>query len=83
MLVCPVSGVGKKELGDGQNKKFSSASRQNKKKEGKEWAGPPSLDFDEDESLRHFTIFLVRCGMSGIKMHHGPVTGSFIKHLTL
>jgi hypothetical protein len=35
--------VGKKELGDGQNKKFSSASRQNKKKEGKEWAGPPRL----------------------------------------
>ncbi len=43
MLVCPVSGVGKKELGDGQNKKISSASRQNKKKEGKEWAGPPTV----------------------------------------
>ncbi len=39
VLVCPVSGVGKK---DGQNKKFSSASRQNKKKAGKEWAGPPT-----------------------------------------
>jgi hypothetical protein len=31
--------LGKK---NGQNKKFSSASRQNKKNEGKEWAGPPT-----------------------------------------
>ncbi len=42
MLVCPVSGIGKKELGDSQNKKISSASRQNKKKK-REKNGPDPL----------------------------------------
>jgi hypothetical protein len=51
VLVCPVSGIGKKEFGDGQNKKFSSASRQNKKKEGKEWARPPSRRDDVNMKL--------------------------------
>jgi hypothetical protein len=42
VLVCPVSGVGKKELGDGQNKKSHWLPARTKKKEGKEWAGPPT-----------------------------------------
>ncbi len=56
MLVCPVSGIGKKELGDGQNKKFSSASRQNKKREKN---GPDPLPLHA-HPLWHLSPFLLQ-----------------------
>ncbi len=46
--------------GHPQNKKISSASRQNKKKEGKEWAGPPNDD-DSDDPAFALEIMVVGC----------------------